>query len=246
MCREKRTQSLDPCRTEEEVLYHSTVCAAGEKRKNTRPLVLRVRDEHGCMGNKVDTLRHAGRLHPPRRGSRCADVEQGYTAVDRRRSEARVNLKRKSSSWKDEMREVRHEGADECSQPTLVWTLAWTLVGRVAQQPRRGPTGGACKTCKAAGPSFPSPRLAGTPWPKNDKKAVPESRPGCGGYTQAASGMTPAVSAILRGSKRGVRWPLIRCSRRCLRPTVAILETAASRRGVADGPRSGYLAGLRN
>lgn len=40
-----------------------------------------------------------------------------------------------------------------------------------------GQPGGGCQT---AGPSFPSPRLAGTPWPKNDKKAVPESWPGCG------------------------------------------------------------------
>lgn len=62
---------------------------------------------------------------------------------------------------------------------------------------------------------------------------------------QAVSGMTPAVSAILRGLERGIRWPLIRCSRRCLRPTVAILEASASRRGLVDGPRSGYLAGLR-
>lgn len=117
----KKNTVTRPMSTGEEVLYCSTVCAASEKKKKTRPLALRVRDEHGCMGNKVDTLRHAGGLHPPRRGCRCAEVEQGYNAMEGRRSEAQVNLKRDSSSWKDAMRKRRHEDADECSQPTLDW-----------------------------------------------------------------------------------------------------------------------------
>lgn len=53
-----------------------------------------------------------------------ADVQmwnRGTTAMDGRRSEARVNLKRDSSSWKDEMRKGRHEDADKCSQPALGW-----------------------------------------------------------------------------------------------------------------------------
>lgn len=81
--------------------------------------------------------------------------------------------------------------------------------------------------------------------PRTTRRLCPNDGQGAVKGMQAASGMTPAVSAILRGSKRGVRWPLIRCSRRCLRPTVAILEASASRSGLADGPRSGYLAGLR-
>lgn len=173
--------------------------------------------------------------------SRCADVEQGYISMDGRRSEARVNFKRDSSSWKDEMRKGRHKDADKCPNQLWVGLRQETWSGRVAQQPRRGLRRGGCQT---ASPSFPSVQLARAHGPRARRRLCPTHGRGVQG-TQAASRMTPAASAILRGSGRGVRWPPIRCSRRCLRPTVAILETSTSRRGLADGPGSGYLAGLR-
>lgn len=178
-------------------------------------------------------------LHPTRRGSRCADVEQGYVGMDGRRSEARVNLKRDSSSWKDGMRKGRNEDADLC--PNQLWVGPG--LGRQSSA-TTAPWAKQTAVVRREGPAF---RVCDWPVPTAQERQEGCARFMAGGVqgVQAASRMTPAASAILRGSRRGVRWPPIRCSRRCLRPTVAILEASASRSGLADGPRSGYLAGLR-
>lgn len=113
-------------------------------------------------------------------------MEQGYIGMDGRRSEARLNFKWDSSSWKDEMRKGRHEGRGRVVPTNLGFDLDLHLVRQssattAAWANRRRLSDGKPQLCE--------PATGQGPWPKNDKEGCARFMAGvCGGTCRRHQG----------------------------------------------------------